>query len=76
MEHTQQSRADEGSEPLPAGLALLRRLQQQAQGGMNGAARVTTPLASPSQTQHHAIFQDPAILSATPSGESGEHLGI
>lgn len=61
---TQLDKSAEG-EPLPAGLALLRKLQ--AQGGVSRRSAN----ASPAPTQHHTIFQDPAVLSATPSPEHG-----
>lgn len=60
---TQQQKSSGGEEPLPAGLALLRKLQ--AQGGITRRS-----MSGNSATgQQHPVFQDPAILSATPSPE-------
>ena len=61
-----QQKGGGGEEPLPAGLALLRKLQ--AQGGVTRRSMS----GSPATGQQHTVFQDPAILSATPSPEYGE----
>ena len=62
-----QQKVSAGEEPLPAGLALLRKLQ--AQGGVSRRSMG----GSPASGQQHPVFQDPAILSATPSPEYGGH---